>query len=378
MDFALSEEQQEVRDLARQILEDLSTHESLRQIEASAEGIDRALWQELAKSNLLGVGLPEEFGGSEMGFFSTCVLLEEVGRTVAAVPAIPTLVLGALPIAHFGSDEQKRRLLPGVVNGDILLTGALQEAGSDEPARPTTTARREGERWLLDGVKVCVPAAHVADRILVPASTADGEVGAFLLDPSSAGVELAEQKTVNRERHFQLTLSGAAIDATDVLAEPAPGADAAQWVTDRATAAYCALQLGVSDRALRMTAEYTTSRVQFDRPIGSFQAVHTRAADAFIDVEAMRLTTWQAVWRLDEGLPATREIAVAKFWAAEGGYKTGCAASHLHGGIGVDIDYPLHRYFLWSKQIELTLGSAAVHLSRIGEEMAREPVRSEG
>ena len=121
MDFALSEEQQEVRDLARKILEDLSTHERLVEVEASAEGIDRALWQELAKSNLLGVGLPEEFGGSEMGFFSTCVLLEEVGRTVAAVPAIPTLVLGALPIAHFGSDEQKRRLLPGVVNGDILL-----------------------------------------------------------------------------------------------------------------------------------------------------------------------------------------------------------------------------------------------------------------
>ena len=378
MDFSLSEEQQEVRDLARKILEDLSTHESLRQVEAGAEGIDRALWQELAKANLLGVGLPEEFGGSEMGFFSTCVLMEEVGRTVAAVPAIPTLVLGALPVAHFGSDEQKRRLLPGVVNGDIMLTGALQEVGSDEPARPTTTARREADRWILDGVKVCVPAAHVADRILVPAQTADGEVGAFLLDPSSAGVELAEQKTVNREPHFQLTLSGAAIGANDVLAEPAAGADAVQWITDRATAAYCALQLGVSDRALRMTAEYSASRVQFDRPIGSFQAVHTRAADAFIDIEAMRLTTWQAVWRLDEGLPATQEIAVAKFWAAEGGYHSGCAALHLHGGIGVDIDYPLHRYFLWSKQIELTLGSAAVHLSRIGAEMAREPVRSEG
>jgi alkylation response protein AidB-like acyl-CoA dehydrogenase len=119
MDFALSEEQQEVRKLARQILEDLSTHERLLEIEADAEGIDRALWQELAKSNLLGVGVPEEFGGSDMGFFTTCVLLEEVGRTVAAVPAIPTLILGALPITRFGSDEQKRRLLPGVVNGDM-------------------------------------------------------------------------------------------------------------------------------------------------------------------------------------------------------------------------------------------------------------------
>jgi alkylation response protein AidB-like acyl-CoA dehydrogenase len=376
MDFALSEEQQEVRKLARQILEDLSTHERLVEIEADAEGIDRALWQELAKSNLLGVGVPEEFGGSDMGFFTTCVLLEEVGRTVAAVPAIPTLILGALPITRFGSDEQKRRLLPGVVNGDILLTGALQEADSDEPARPATTARQEGDGWVLDGVKVCVPAAHVAERILVPASSADGRVGVFLLDPSSAGVELVEQKTTNRERHFQLTLSGATVAASDVLVEPAAGADAVQWITDRATAAYCALQIGVSDRALRMTADYTAGRVQFERPIGSFQAVHMRAADAFIDVEAMRLTTWQAVWRLDQGLPVTREIAVAKFWAAEGGHQTGCAALHLHGGIGVDVDYPLHRYYLWSKQIELTLGSAPVQLERIGAELAREPVRS--
>lgn len=376
MDFALTEEQQEVRKLARQILEDLSTHERLSEIEADAEGIDRALWQELAKSNLLGVGVPEEFGGSDMGFFTTCLLLEEVGRTVAAVPAIPTLILGALPITRFGSDEQKRRLLLGVVNGEILLTGALQEANSDDPARPATAARREGDGWVLDGVKVCVPAAHVAERILVPASSADGRVGAFLLHPGAAGVELLEQKTTNRERHFQLTLSGATVAPSDVLVEPEAGTDAVQWITDRATAAYCALQIGVSERALRMTAEYTAGRVQFERPIGSFQAVHMRAADAFIDVEAMRLTTWQAAWRLDQGLPVNREIAIAKFWAAEGGHQTGCAALHLHGGIGVDVDYPLHRYYLWSKQIELTLGSAPVQLERIGAELAREPVRS--
>ncbi|MEE9609184.1 MAG: acyl-CoA dehydrogenase family protein [Myxococcota bacterium] len=378
MDFSFSEEQEEVRNLARKILEDLATHERLNEIEASADGIDRQLWKELAKANLLGLGLPAEFGGSELGYLTVCVLLEEIGRTVAPVPALATLVLGALPIAEFGSAAQRSRLLPGVVNGDLILTAALQEAGSDDPARPATTARRQGSGWHLDGVKICVPAAHVAERILVPARSDDAAVGVFLVDPRADGVELAPQKTTNREPHFQLTLSGVAVAGDDVLGDPLRGAERVQWLTERATAAYCAVQLGVSEKALRMTAEYTSTREQFKRPVGSFQAVHTRAGDAYIQVEGMRLTTQRAVWRLDQGLPAEDDVAVAKFWAAEGGQFVGYAAQHLHGGIGVDIDYPLHRYYLWSKQIELTLGSASVQLARIGARMAREPVEYEG
>ncbi|MEE8474388.1 MAG: acyl-CoA dehydrogenase family protein [Myxococcota bacterium] len=374
MDFSLTEEQTEVQNLARKILEDLSTHDRLNQIESSDEGIDRELWAELARSNLLGVCLPESFGGSNLGFFTLCVLLEEVGRVVAAIPAIPTLVLGALPVSRFGSEEQKRRLLAGVAQGETLLTGALHEAGSEEPARPTTTAARDGDRWRLDGVKICVPAAHVADRILVPASSDDGGVALFLLDPTTEGVRLTPQQTTNRERHSQLELSGASVAETDVLVGPEQGAEAVAWLTNRATVAHCALQLGVSDKALHMTADYSKTREQFDRPIGSFQAVHTRAADAFIDVEAMRLTTWLAAWRLGEELPATEEVAVAKYWAAEGGQFVGYAAQHLHGGIGIDVDYPLHRYYLWAKQNELVFGSAAVQIARLGAQMAEAPI----
>jgi alkylation response protein AidB-like acyl-CoA dehydrogenase len=210
---------------------------------------------------------------------------------VAPVPALATLVLGALPIAEFGSAAQRSRLLPGVVNGDLILTAALQEEGSDDPARPATTARRQGSGWQLDGVKICVPAAHVAERVLVPARSGDAAVGVFLVDPRADGVELAPQKTTNREPHFQLTLSGVAVAGDDVLGDPARGAERVQWLTERATAAYCAVQLGVSEKALRMTAEYTSTRKQFNRPVGSFQAVHTRAGDAYIHVEGMRLTT---------------------------------------------------------------------------------------
>jgi len=370
MDFSLGEEQQEVQNLARKILEDLSTHERLVAIEASDEGIDRDLWRELAKANLLGVGLPEAYDGSDLGFMTLCLLLQEVGRSVAAVPAIPTLVAGALPVAEFGSDAQKTQLLPGVVNGDVLLSAALEEAGSHDPARPSATATPDGDGWRLEGTKICVPAAHVATRLLVPARTPDGEVGVFLVAPDAPGLRLTPQATTNRERHSLVELSGTPVGVPDLLGDLERGASILQWIADRATAACCALQLGVSEKALEMTAEYTRSRVQFDRPIGSFQAVHQRAGDAFVDLEAMRLTTWQAVWQLTDGRDASDALAVAKYWAAVGGQRLGYACQHLHGGIGIDIDYPLHRYYLWAKQLELTLGSAPVQLERIGTRLA--------
>ncbi len=374
MDFSLSEAQQEVRNLARKILEDLSTHERLVEIEAGPEGIDRRLWEELGKAQLLGVALPEAHGGSEMGFFTLCLLIEEVGRAVAAVPALPSLVMGALPVAAFGNEAQKRRLLPGAARGSLILSAALQEAGNEDPVQPATRARRAGDAWQLSGTTICVPAAHLAERVLVPARLANGGIGVFLVDPRAPGVLRSEQRVTNRERQSQLRFADAVVPDGDVLGEPGRGAEITRWITDRATAACCALQLGVSEKALQLTAAYAAERRQFDRPIGSFQAVHQRAADAFIDVEAMRLTSWQAIWRLEQGLPADDAVAVAKFWAADGGQRVGYAAQHLHGGIGIDVDYPLHRYYLWAKQIELTLGSAPVQLTRIGERLAREPV----
>jgi alkylation response protein AidB-like acyl-CoA dehydrogenase len=293
------------------------------------------------------------------------------------VPALATLVLAALPIARFGSPAQREQWLPGVVSGETILSAALLEPGNEEPTRPTTTFRPARGGFELDGVKHCVPALGIAQRVLVPARNAEGQLGVFLVDPRASGVALEPQRTTNRERQFQLTLSAARVAEDALVGDLAQGAEILAWIAERGTVGVCALQLGVSGRALQMTAEYAASRVQFERPIGSFQAVHTRAADAFIDVEAMRLTSWLAAWRLSEELPANDEVAVAKYWAAEGGQFVGYAAQHLHGGIGIDVDYPLHRYYLWAKQLELTLGSAPVQLARIGARMAREAVSAE-
>ena len=373
MDFTYSEDQESLRELARKILEDRATHERLKQVESSADRVDRELWAELAKANLLGVAISEEHGGMGMGFLELCILLEEIGRTVAPVPAWATLVLGALPLSKFGSAEQQRPLQPAVVSGEALLSAALLEPGSDDLARPSTRARREGGGFRLEGTKLCVSAGHLARRILVPARTEGGSVGVFLLDPQAPGVTLELQHATNHEPQAKLTLEGAVVAAADLLGDLNSGAALVRWLEQHATAALCAIQVGVSERALRITAQYTTHREQFGRAIATFQAVGQRAADAYIDLEAIRLTTQQAVWRLAEGLPAEDAVAVAKFWASEGGHAVGYAAQHLHGGIGVDIDYPIHRYYLWSKQIELTLGCASRQLEQLGVRLAEAP-----
>jgi alkylation response protein AidB-like acyl-CoA dehydrogenase len=183
-------------------------------------------------------------------------------------------------------------------------------------------------------------------------------------------VELEPAATTTGDQEYRLVLEGAHVDGSDALGRPGAGPAIIDWILDRTLAGLCALELGVAGRALRMTADYTGQRKQFGKAIATFQAVAQRAADAFIDVEAIRLATWQALWRLDEGLPASREVAVAKFWAAEGGHRACYAAQHLHGGIGVDTDYPLHHYYLMSRQIELTLGGAHAQLARLGDMLA--------
>jgi 3-oxocholest-4-en-26-oyl-CoA dehydrogenase beta subunit len=363
VDFAHTPEQEELRTLARRVLTDRATPPRVAEVERSDERIDRELWAALTGAGLLGVAVPEEHGGSGLGIVELCVLLEEVGRAVAPVPAYATLLLGALPVAAFGTEAQRRRLLPGVARGELLLSGALTEPRNPEPLAPAARATA-GDGWRLDGVKLGVPAAAAAAAVVVSAS-ADGETGLFLVDPHGRGITLERQEATNREVQYLMTLDGAP-------GERLGDAGALAWLVRRATAGLCAMQVGVTERALRMTAEYTSSREQFGRPLSAFQAVSQRAADAYVDVQGIRLTAQAATWRLAEGEEAGADaaIAVAKFWAAEAGQRVVHAAQHLHGGVGVDVSYPLHRSFLWAKQIELSLGGGTHQLLRLGAMIA--------
>jgi alkylation response protein AidB-like acyl-CoA dehydrogenase len=387
MDFSYSEEQEAVRQLAGQIFGERSTHERLKEIEATAgdDGpFDRELWKELGDAGLLGIHLREDVGGAGLDFVAACLVAEAAGRTAAYVPVVESMVYGALPLDRFGTDAQRKTWLRATAAGETILTAAMAELvgevvlpGGSEPAT-TATAQADGS-WVLSGTKACVPAAFVADAMLVPATcqTADGATsgpGVFIVERGADGVTLTRQTTTTGRPEAIVELDGVRVGVDRLVGEGTDGAAVIDCITEFATAALCIEEAGVCASALELTAEYTKTRVQFEKPIATFQAVGQRAADAYVDTEAIRLTAWQAAARLAAGLPASAEIAIAKYWAAEGGQRVVHAASHLHGGVGVDRDYPLHRFFLLTEQIELTLGGANESLRRLGRMLADEPV----
>ncbi len=363
MDFALTEEQQALGDLARQIFADRCTHDRFKALEAEADAIfDRDLWSELSKAGITASVVPEAHGGSGLGLLDLLTALEAAGEHVAPVPLVPTLVLGVLPLMRFGSEDQQAALLPGVVDGSRILTAALEEAGNDALDAPTTRY----EDGKLYGEKVLVAYAEEASHLVVSATGPDGPA-LYLLDASVDGVAFDAQVPTNRQPQASVRLDGA---------EAAPlgsGVDAITWLVELGTAAYCVLQTGVCEGALRMTATHTSNREQFGKPIAEFQAVAQRAADAFIDTEMIRLTAWHALYRLSAELDATKEVHGAKFWAGDASRRVVHAAQHLHGGLGVDVDYPLHRYFAWARQLEHTLGTPTRELIRLGTVLADEP-----
>lgn len=370
MDFSFSEEQNSIRELARQILEAEATVERIKVAEESDSWCDEILWEQVAKAGLLGIAIPEAHGGMGMGFGDLCVFLEEIGRAVVPGPWLTTLAIGALPLSEFGTDDQQAKWLPAIASGEATIAGALEDLGSRELARPATTARPAGAGFVLSGGKATVSCAGSVDVLLVSATEGD-RVGLFLVDIKSDGV-----RTVSRAISTGEPLADVFLDDVVVPAEcrlggaDADGVAILAWLEPRVFAAISALQVGVCDRALKMTSEYVAQREQFGVPIGSFQAVQHRSADGFIDLEALRWTTWRAITRLSEGLPATRAAIVAKVWAADAGSRIANSGLHLHGGLGADVDYPIHRYFLWSKALELAWGGAQPTLARLGRDMA--------
>lgn len=369
MDFTTTEAQQDLEQLTRSIAEKLTTNERLRELDAAEDRFDDALWKALAESGVLAAALPDSVGGGGFGILEQCTVLRELGRTVSPVPYLSSVVLAASALAEFGDDAQ-RDLARRAGEGTVTLTVALAEELNNDPAQPVTRAERSGDGWILTGTKITVPAAAFADAILVPATTDHG-VAVFVIDPAAAGVRIDRQRTTDFSAEAVVDLSGAATD--QVVGGVERGAEVVKWILDRAAVGLAAQQLGTLERALELVAEYARERVQFDRPIGSFQAVAQRLADAFIDVKGVRSTLWQAAWRLGEDLPADEEVRTAKFWAADAGHRVAHTVIHVHGGVGLDREHPVHRYFLAAKHNEFALGSATEQLRRLGQILADVP-----
>ncbi len=368
MDFTFTAEQDEAAALADQILTDRATNEHLKAVEAAGDRFDRELWRELSAAGLVSLAVPEQYDGAGLGLIELARVLVEVGRRVAPVPLA---VSGpcALLIAELGTEAQCASVLPGVASGERIVTAAVAEERAHLPARPTVTARTEGDNaWSLHGSKAIVRAGTVAQHFLVTASGPDG-VGVFLVDADAAGVEVVEQHSTDRDLVARIELTGAPgllVGATDGVA--------ASRLTQLLLVCAAAEQLGITEGALSLTAAYAKTREQFGRPIGTFQAVSQRLADGYIDVLGQRLTLWQAGWRLAEGLPAEVEVATAKLWAADAGHRLAHTTVHVHGGVGIDMDGEAHRYFTTAKRFEFLFGGATEQALSIGRALAAEPV----
>jgi alkylation response protein AidB-like acyl-CoA dehydrogenase len=367
MDFTTSEDQQALVGLATQILSELSTKKRLDSLAEQGIWFDADLWKQLAQAGIVGAPLGEDVGGGGLGYTEIALLLEQVGAHVAQVPLFETVLCAALPIDRFGTSEQRQRDLPDVAAGTALLTVALVESGRDDLRQPVTRASSTGGRYTVTGTKTHVAYADASRRMVVSATTEDGVV-LLLVEPTAAGVTLSPGHETHGLPVFEVDLEDAPAELL------VAGSEALGWLLDRALVGLAAQALGVSNKALRLSATYTTAREQFGRAIATFQAVGHRLADAYIDVEAMRLTLLQAVWLLDADLPARDEARIAKWWASEGGHRVAHAAQHVHGGVGIDVDYELSRYFLWSKHLEFSLGSAQAQLLSLGATLAAESV----
>ncbi|MCQ3808255.1 MAG: acyl-CoA dehydrogenase family protein [Acidimicrobiaceae bacterium] len=372
MDFRLSDEEQAISDLTAQILGDKSTHERLCALTADDDRIDAEAWAALAQSGVLGAAVPTEYGGLGLGFLATAMALQQVGATASPVPLLSTAVMGAMPIAEFGTAEQRARCLPAIAEGSLIVAAALYEEGAPA-AEPEVVALTDGDDYRIEGVKPMVADGLDAGLILVPARLDDGSCGVFLVPSDSEGLSATRVEVTTGRPQGRLEFSAVVVPGDALLggvSAASSGAEIVDWIELRANCAMCLMMAGAARSSIELAAEYTKQRYQFDRPVATFQAVSNRAGDSYIDTNAITLTAWQAAWRIDCGLPARDAVSIARWWAAEGGFRVVHAAVHVHGGVGVDRDYPLHRYFLLARQLELTLGNGEEHLATLGQSIA--------
>src|SRR5271156_4117223 len=364
MDFTTTEAAHDLGGLVDTIVDAVCTPEHQRELDGLEQRFDRQLWGKLTDADILSSASASALGGDGFGVLEQVAILVALGHQLAAVPYLYSVVLAAGALARFGTEELQQEWGAPAVSGEKILTVALHGEMGEGPVR----AVRAGEGYRLTGTRTLVGYGPVADAFLVPAET-DSGAAVFLVAANDPGVAVTALKTTGFGSVGHLALDGVALDDSRRVG----GAEVAPWLGTLATLGRSAFQLGVLERGLQMTAEYARTREQFDRPIGSFQAVSQRLADGYIDVKGLRLTLTQAAWRVSEDIPAEIDVASAAFWAADAGHQVAQPIVHVHGGVGVDTDHPVHRYFLAAKEIEFALGGATGQLRRIGRELAETP-----
>ena len=375
MDLNLNTEQKILKNSARDFLKKECPRDLFREMRESEEDYPKKLWKKMAELGWLGLSVPEEYEGAGLGLLELAVLFEEFGRAAMPGPMFASAI-STLAILEGCPQEQKRNLLPEMVSGKLILTLAVEEPGAIcDPEYITAKAVKQDDGYnSITGTKMFVPYAHIAHQLLVVART-EGEPGdkngitLFLVGAQAQGINSIPIKTIAADKQFQVDLNNVLVSTENIVGKLNDGYALIKSVLQKATAIQCAEMVGGAHQELKMTAEYTKERVQFDRPVGTFQAVQHRLADMYIDVQAARWTTYQAIWRLSEGLPSTKEVALAKLITGKACQRVAFSAQQLHGGIGVDLDYDLHFYYRREKALELSLGTPAYHLESLADEL---------
>ncbi len=373
MDLVLSEEQEMLKTMARDFLTDKFPKTAVKEIEESEPGYSPELWKEMAGLGWMGLALPEKYGGSDMSFLDLGLLLEEMGRACLPGPYFSTVVLGGLPILDIGSEEQKDEYLPKIASGEAIFTLALTEPSASYDADGIETkAEAKGDNYIINGTKLFVADAHIADYMLVAARTgakAEDGITLFIVEGKSPGISHKVLKTIANDKLCEVVFKGVKVPRENILGELNKGWPEVKKIIQRAAVAKCCEMVGCIQQALDMTVDYAKERKQYDRPIGSFQVIQHYCADMATDVDGTRLSTYQAAWRLSQGLPCAREVAIAKAWAGEACQRVMALAHQIHGAIGVTIDHDLQYYTRRAKAAEVSFGDASFHREAVAQEM---------
>ena len=361
VNFAFSEEQEQLREIVKEFMTVKSPETEVRRLMETEAGYDESVWQQMAEQmGLQALIVPEEFGGSGYSYVELTVVLEEMGRRLLCAPFFPTVVLGANTLIHSGDDDAKAAHLPGIASGETIATLAFTEAnGRWDEEGVTTEATRSGDGWKISGTKMYVLDGTIANLLLVAARTEAG-VSIFSVDPSAAGVTRTALSTMDQTRK-QAKIEFDGVDATLI------GTDGAGWevvsrVLDLAAVALAAEQVGGAQECLEMAVEYAKDRVQFGRPIGSFQAIKHKCADMLLEVESSKSAAYYAAWcaaELNDELPSVASLA--KAYCSEAYFHTTAENIQIHGGIGFTWEHPAHLYFKRAKSSELLFGDPTYH-----------------
>ncbi len=374
MDLEFTEEQEMLRKFARDFMVDKCPKEYVREMEEDEKGYSPDVWREMAELGWMGLVFPEKYGGQDMSFFDLTVLLEEMGRACMPGPFFSTVVLGGMTILDVGSEEQKQKFLPQIAEGKMAIALALTEpAGTYTPAGISVTAVADGDDYVINGTKLFVSDANVADYLICVARTKDGAsedgITLFLVDAKSQGISYTMLKTIASDKQAEVVFDNVRVPKKNMLGELDKGWAEVAKIIDRAAAGKCAEMIGGAQQVLEMTVQYAKDRVQFGRPIGSFQAIQHHCANMATDVDGSKFITYEAAWMLSEGLPCAKEIAMAKAWVSEAYRRVVTLGHQVHGAIGFTKDHDMQLYFRRAKAAELAFGDADFHRETVAVEM---------